>query len=250
MSYDSKWHQMHGDMTSASARTVLSALHEALPLDTALDVGCGDGRWLEAWCGLGASAVVGVDGPWNDTSVLRFAQTDFIVQDLSTPFDLGRRFDLAISLEVAEHVPPASSQGFVETLTRHADCVLFGAAIPFQGGYRHINERWQSWWVALFAEKNYDVFDPFRQMIWDDPGVHYWYKQNMLLYIQSGREDLKESVIRWMAQRSLSGLPVDIVHPKKYEAIASYDQIAFKPLLRRLPSRVWGKAGQVIRGKI
>lgn len=250
MSYDSTWHLTHGDMTSVSARNVLGALREALPLDTALDVGCGDGRWLHAWRNLGTSAAKGVDGPWNDTSVLHFDEADFIVKDFSAPFDLGRRFDLAISLEVAEHIPPSSSEGFVDTLTRHADCVLFSAAIPYQGGYRHINERWQSWWAELFAERGYDVFDPFRQMIWEDPDVHFWYKQNTLLYIARERDDLKQAVVSWMSDQSLSALPIDMVHPKKYETIASYEQIAFKPLIKRLPGRVWRKAGQMIRCKI
>ncbi len=59
MSYDNTWHQMYGDMTSASARHVLGALREALLLETALDVGCGDGRWLEVWCELGVRVTGG-----------------------------------------------------------------------------------------------------------------------------------------------------------------------------------------------
>ena len=45
-------------------------------------------------------------------------------------------------------------------------------------------------------------------------------------------------------------LPIDIVHPEKYESIASYDQIAFRPLLRRLPERAVAKAKEILGGKI
>lgn len=249
MSYDNTWHQMYGDMTSASARHVLGALREALLLETALDVGCGDGRWLEVWCELGGSEVTGVDGPWNDTSALRFSKDNFVVKDLSVRFDLGKRFDVVMSLEVAEHIPPESSEGFVETLTRHGDCVLFGAAIPYQGGYRHINERWQSYWAGLFEARGFIAIDPFRPIIWDKDDVHYWYKQNTLLYISRDREDMKAAIVEWMASHSVHGFPVKMVHPDRYESIASYTHIAFKPLLKRLPGRVWRKAVQVIGRK-
>jgi hypothetical protein len=51
-----------------------------------------------------------------------------------------KRFDLAISLEVAEHLPEGSAGALVSTLIEAAPVVVFSAAIKGQSGTNHINE--------------------------------------------------------------------------------------------------------------
>lgn len=240
--YDFEWHKTHGDKTSSSALVALQQLKRYLSFDSVLDVGCGDGRWLSACQALGVSEILGVDGPWTDRERLLIEQTSFREADLSRSLSVDRRFDLAMSLEVAEHVPWTSAKTFVENLIRHADAVLFAAAIPYQGGFRHINERWPSYWEAIFRNQGYVALDPLRAMLWDRDDVFYWYKQNMLLYINAERQDLLADVRRRMAEDQVRELPLDIVHPTKFEAIASYQQIAFKPMLKQLPYRLLLKA--------
>jgi hypothetical protein len=68
----------------------------------------------------------------------------FLEHDLEQPLAQllgGERFDLAASLEVAEHLSSARADGFVEHLTRLSDRVLFSAEVPGQGGYGHRNEQ-------------------------------------------------------------------------------------------------------------
>lgn len=243
--YDFEWHKSHGRQTSRSAEIVIALLRAFHDPTSVLDVGCGDGRWLAGFPA--GTDIVGLDGPWTDQSRLLIPTESFRVADLESRLDLGRRFDLAVSLEVAEHVSAECARQFVDNLTRHADIVLFGAAIPYQGGFRHINERWQSYWAALFDAQGYQLFDPFRGQIWDLPEVSFWYKQNMLLYVRRSRGELIDRVQTYIREQRVNQLPVDIVHPERYEAIASYDQIAFKPLLRRLPARTLGKAYSLLR---
>lgn len=250
MSYDFEWHKSHGEMTSNSARMSVGPLLDMFGAKSVLDVGCGDGRWLAACQELGVETIAGVDGPWTELDKLLIPSESVVIQDLSQSFDLGKRFDLAMSLEVAEHVPESSADIFVENMIRHADLVLFAAAIPYQGGYRHINEQWQSYWQKLYDARGYQSFDVLRAKLWHEDGVHYWYKQNMLVYVNRDRADLIETVEQYIAQHDIRELPTDLVHPEKYEAIASYDQIAFKPLLKKLPGQTLKKASAVIRGKI
>jgi SAM-dependent methyltransferase len=250
MAYDFSWHANHGALTDSSAETILRMLMDAFAPQSVLDVGCGDGRWLRQCEALGATTTAGVDGPWTDVSALLIPRDRFVVQNLEERFSLGRKFDLAISLEVAEHVAPKASEGFIANLVAHSDCVLFGAAIPYQGGFRHINERWQSDWAQSFARHRYRVFDLFRNLIWSSAAVHFWYKQNMLIYINEDRTDLLAAAERYLRDKAVHQLPLDVVHPDKYQAIASYDQIAFKPLLRKLPRKVLEKAHSVIAGLI
>jgi hypothetical protein len=91
--------------------------------------------------------------------------------------------------------------------------VLFGAAIPGQGGVSHVNEQWPSWWRAKFAARGYEAFDVFRSRAWTTPGVAWWYRQNTFLYVkqEATRPDRA-------ALRGLEGAPVDLVHPALYDA--------------------------------
>ena len=95
------------------------------------------------------------------------------------------RFDLAITLEVAEHLPPERAAGFVEELCTLAPIVLFSAAIPDQGGTHHLNEQWPEYWVAEFSRLNYRPIDAIRPRIWTDPEIYWWYRQNCLLFVST-----------------------------------------------------------------
>jgi hypothetical protein len=74
----------------------------------------------------------------------------------SAPFDLRdtapprRRADLAYSFEVAEHLPPELGDRLVGFLAATAPLVVFTAAHPGQGGYGHVNEQPQAYWVERF----------------------------------------------------------------------------------------------------
>lgn len=239
--YDFEWHALHGQKTRKSAELILSMIREVIPFESVLDLGCGDGTWLDISNRLGSSSNKGIDGPWTNLDQLKIPREDVEIRYLDSEIDLGRRFDLAICLEVAEHLPAQSSETIVRNLVRHSDVVLFGAAIPFQGGFRHLNERWQSYWAERFSSHGYGFFDAVRPQIWDRPDVHYWYKQNILLYVNEDNIDATGRIATYLKDNAVPAYPVDLVHPEKYEAIASYDQIAFKALARKFPTRLGRK---------
>ena len=172
------------------------------------------------------------------------------MHNLENPLQMGRQFDLAMSVEVAEHVAKEFSGQFVKNITAHADLVLFGAAIPYQGGFRHINEQWQSYWADRFATEGFRCFDLIRSLIWTRNDVYFWYKQNCLIYIRESRADLIAQAEASITKHGASQLPMDVVHPELYDNLASYRQIAFRPLLRQLPKLVAQKTFAIISGKI
>lgn len=55
---------------------------------------------------------------------------------------MNRAFDLAVTVEVAEHLPSSRAQSFVADLVHLASAIAFSAAIPGLGGTKHINEQW------------------------------------------------------------------------------------------------------------
>jgi SAM-dependent methyltransferase len=187
---------------------VLDECRRYLPFDTVCDVGCGAGTWLKAALEAGATDVLGVDGEYARPSLL-IPVDKFQGRDLRERIVLPRAFDLVISLEVAEHLPRERSASFVEDLTRLAPAVLFSAAIPYQGGTAHINERWQSFWAAEFVRYGFVLHDVIRPAIWDNADVELWYRQNTMLFLSSGHP--QASALR----AAVPGLamPVSVVHP-------------------------------------
>jgi hypothetical protein len=133
--------------------------------------------------------------------------------DLTSPLELGRRYDLAISLEVAEHLPPEAAAGFVASLTRAAPVVAFSAAIPGQGGRGHVNEQWPAYWAELFARHGYEPVDALRPLLWDDPGVEWWYAQNVVVFASA--EGLgRHPRLGEHPQRGRT--PLALVHPRRF----------------------------------
>ena len=141
----------HRDGARRSARVVVPLVLELVRARSVVDVGCGDGTWLSVFREHGVEDVRGIDGDYVDRAELQIPRERFHPHDLTRPLELGHTFDLAVSLEVAEHLPPESADDFVTSLTRHAPIVLFSAAAPYQGGQNHVNEQWPAYWAARFA---------------------------------------------------------------------------------------------------
>lgn len=138
-----------------------------------IDVGCGEGFLTSEMRSRGVAAF-GVDGD-------ELPGVDRVV-DLTDPPDLGQ-FDVAVSLEVGEHLPPAAAGRFVQLLCDSAPIVVFSAAIPSQGGPGHVNEQWPAYWAALFAEHGHvHSSGALRWQVWDDTDVECWYRQNLLVF--------------------------------------------------------------------
>lgn len=174
-----------------------------------LDVGCGEGWWARQF-GKEAEAVtvVGIDGLYVDPIALEPAQFRVVDLDEELPHTISAltRFDLVICLEVAEHLAPERAESFVADLCRLGETVLFSAAIPGQGGVGHRNERWQSYWAALFEAHRYEVSASLRPGIWDDERVEPWYRQNLLIASQ------RDAVWGVLPDEP----PMDVVHPVIY----------------------------------
>ncbi|MEY8801262.1 class I SAM-dependent methyltransferase [Leisingera sp. XS_AS12] len=192
----------------SSAQAMISVVQPCLQAQSVLDLGSGRGVWLGEWLKAGVADVAGVDGDYVDRDRLSIPRDSFHAADLTKPFDLGRKFDLAQSLEVGEHLPEAASATLVDSLTRHADRVLFSAAVPGQGGEFHINEKPLSFWQELFAERGYTAFDFARPKLKHMEGLEPWYRYNTVLYVNdAGRQGLPPEVL---ASEVPAGRPVPL----------------------------------------
>jgi SAM-dependent methyltransferase len=225
--YDQQFYKYINRGALDSAREVVPVLLGLLQgVDTVLDVGCGAGAWLSVWKEAGVQ-VTGLDGDYVDRQRLLIDAGSFEAVDLAVEFSLRRRFDLAQSLEVAEHLPESGGRALVVSLCSHADVVVFSAAAPGQGGENHINEQSYQYWQNLFAAQGYRMYDAVRPLLMNKPGVMPWYRYNTFLYV---REDvLPELQARLKEQAVAVGRPPVDVSPRWYQLR--------KQLIRLLP--VW-----------
>src|SRR5262245_44009168 len=132
--YTNEYYRALSDGARRSARVVLPLVLEFVRPRSVIDVGCGLGTWLAVFREHGVEDVWGMDGDHVDREWLEIPADRFLAHDLSQPLRLGRSFDLVVSLEVAEHLPPSCADAFVESLTRLGPLLLFSAAAPYQGG--------------------------------------------------------------------------------------------------------------------
>jgi SAM-dependent methyltransferase len=184
--------------TPDSPQRVLPVLFERRRPTSVLDVGCGTGTWLFVAQMLGIEDIVGVDGVEIAADRLLMPAEAFRVVDLTTPWNLGRTFDIALCLEVAEHLDPRAGSLLVQTLTAHADEIVFSAACPGQPGQHHVNCQWPVYWQRLFNGYGFACSDAIRWKIWNDPDVDVWYRQNMFVARRdaaAGTEDRLKAVI-------------------------------------------------------
>ena len=239
--YDSKFYRNRHEKTVYTARIVLSILNELVPsVNSAIDFGCGVGTWLAVLKGKGVEEILGLDGAWVDQEMLEIPRQNFREVDFEKGVILDKKYDLAISVEVAEHLSPNCAEIFVGSLTQASDFVLFSAAIPFQGGVNHVNEQWQDYWVDLFRKQGFLVLDVVRRRIWNDHEIPVWYRQNILLFARKESQQLVQITGSGMHECD-TPLPISIVHPEMYLSNVNSSSITlgFRSFMRALVN--WSK---------
>lgn len=196
-----------------SARRMLPIVFDIVRPRTLIDVGCGIGAWASVGKELGC-AVSGIDGDWVPKDQLLIGADEFRVVDLASTGTLSGRYDLAMSLEVGEHLPAASASNFVRLLTSLAPVVMFSAAMPWQRGTHHVNEQYPSYWARLFEAQGYDTLDLVRPVCWNDAEIEFFYRQNVLLFASPEQS----STLR--ARQPACRAPLDVIHPDAVPILA------------------------------
>ena len=211
MAYDRSFYEEQSLGSRNSAKQIIPRLLELFPIRSAADLGCGLGTWLAEFRACGVEDIAGYDGDYVPREYLQIPEETFHPADFKAGIAVGRRYDLAMSLEVAEHLPPELAENFVGTLTSFADIVLFSSAFPYQGGTGHVNENFPEYWAILFRKHDYIPLDIIRDEFWNNGLVCPWYRQNMLFFIK--RELYVE---KYAAFPSAEGRPLARIHHELY----------------------------------
>ncbi|HET6202132.1 MAG TPA: methyltransferase domain-containing protein [Planctomycetota bacterium] len=208
------------DSSRQSARVVVPLVMDWVRPARVIDLGCGRGTWLAVFRENGVSSIRGVDGDYVERDRLSIPPEAFVPHDLSIPYAADGAYDLAISLEVAEHLPPESGEALVRSLMDLAPVVLFSAAIPHQPGDHHVNGQWPAYWAERFAGRGYVSIDAVRPRIWDDSRIAWWYRQNTVLYVREDR------LAKWPELESMGrsnpARPLSLVHPEMLDEFVKW----------------------------
>lgn len=180
--------QMDGSLRSAQIiiPIVLEKLKDA-NIHSCVDFGCGVGTWLSVIkANVKGADVLGLDFGEPAKEQFKIDPEEYRKMDLSKSIILDKMYDLCISLEVAEHISPECADVFVDNLTKASNMILFSAALPGQWGTGHVNEQKLSYWVEKFASRGFKLYDIIRPHIWSEEAIEYWYRQNMVIFVNGG----------------------------------------------------------------
>src|ERR1035437_896052 len=115
--------------SARSAEQVVPFVLDLLEVKSVVDVGCGVGSWLHRFEQCNVSDYLGIDGDYVNPQQLKIPPDRFFAADLAHPTRFDRRFDLALCLEIGEHLPVDSAEILIDSLVALSDAVLFSAAI-------------------------------------------------------------------------------------------------------------------------
>jgi len=214
MTYATEFFTDRKNTARESASAVVPWVLDLVKPKSVVDVGCGTGSWLAEFRAQGVGELLGLDGDWVPRDGLEIPTEYFQPHDLCKMSDLGRKFDLVISLEVAEHLSCDHANKFVDTLVGLGPLVLFSAAVPAQGGTGHINEQWPEFWIEHFKHRGYRCVDCVRGRFWKDERVAFWYSQNAFFFVAEAHIADYPKLLDAMLNYPLAGMAV--VHPQMF----------------------------------
>jgi 2-polyprenyl-3-methyl-5-hydroxy-6-metoxy-1,4-benzoquinol methylase len=218
--YTNKFYKSHEQGSYNSAKKVLKIVDQLFQPKSVIDVGCGIGLWLKAWQELGVNDIKGVEGDYINKSDVAVDLKYIDFHDLKKQYKVNRKYDVATTFEVGEHLPETVADEFVKTLTSLSDIVVFSAALDGQEGTYHINEQMPEYWAEKFMKKGFVPVDIIRNKIWNESDVMMWYKQNIIVYV-------KQEILTSLPQevqdvaRNTDPKCLTRIHPEHYYEVLS-----------------------------
>ncbi len=183
--YDKKFFNNTLGFEKSSAKAFSDILINHFRPNSIIDIGCGIGIYLAEFKKNNIK-ILGYDGSPAAISG-SLVGNKIKLHDLCQPLKLGRRFDLCLCLEVAEHLEKNCAHTLIDTLTKLSRTIVFTAATPGQGpkSIGHINEQLPGYWQKLFKQKNFILNKKLTEKIkleMKEKKIVWWLTKNLMIF--------------------------------------------------------------------
>jgi SAM-dependent methyltransferase len=183
--YDAYYYDYDVDpLMLSSAEAMAKSLKREFDPQFVIDVGCGTGALLAALADFEVRGL-GFDYATAALERSRARGVDARRLDIESDEIPPERAELAISTEVAEHLPESSADRFVELLTTLAPVVVVTAALPGSGGKDHVNEQPNEYWIEKFASREFAYSRELTMRLrdeWRDHGVAETFFRSLMIF--------------------------------------------------------------------
>ncbi|MEM2293577.1 MAG: methyltransferase domain-containing protein [Candidatus Bathyarchaeia archaeon] len=181
--YDERYFLMR-KLWKSEVNKIVDVLYEEFRPDSVIDFGCSIGLYLLRFKEYGCK-VLGVEGSSFARKHSVIDPNLIILHDLRDPLILDRKYDMALCLEVAEHIHEFYENIFLDNICSAADVIVFSSAKPGSGGVHHVNEKPAAYWIVKFAERgfkpDYCLTEKIKEKI---SGLKHipWIRDNIIIF--------------------------------------------------------------------
>lgn len=181
------------------ARALGDALWARYHPRSVVDIGAGTGLYLKTFLDAGAD-VLAID---NDPIVLQYATIPrelIRIEDVLSPGYEIQKHDLALCVEVAEHIPESGATALFDVLCASSDLIAFSAAVPGQPGQGHINCQPKWYWLDKFAARDFYPDEEARLWIISQIIAHakhwlLWLTDNLVIVRRANRPKFRHHLL-------------------------------------------------------
>ena len=162
------------DRKIKTSQNVVDILNKYLDFKTVIDLGCGKVKYP-------FENIVRVDGnidadPW-------------ILADLTREHNFGK-FDLVLSIEVAEHLEEKYADTFVKNLIANSDKWIVMTASNKTGtpytDIAHLNPQNKQYWINKIQNHNFeykeDLTNKLQKEFYQVPTMNSWFRKDLMVY--------------------------------------------------------------------
>lgn len=144
-----------------------------------VDLGCGPGLYSKVF------VTENFDCQCYDGNPYTPEESDNLcsVLDLSEPFNLDKKYDCVLSLEVGEHIPKQYESIFINNLLNHSNkSIVLSWATIGQGGHGHVNEQPNNYIENLFTPHGYTRNLDYEKRLRDS--AQWWWFKNTIMFFE------------------------------------------------------------------